>query len=109
MGNTWCPICTTNLNTSGRTMQHLKFRHYMLDQHLDNNATEDVTLDGEEFVDIARTLYPAPASGPIPEFPDYSKRQSDNDQGPSTEENTDTSTTTANQTGKENEANKPEG
>ena len=110
IGNTWCPICMIDLQSASKTMKHLKFRHYMLDQNLESEAAEDVVIDKSGFVETARTLYPAPAHGPIPEYPNYSKHQSNGDQGYSPGEDTDTSTELTHQSREGDETNEePEG
>ena len=99
-----------DLQSSGKTMIHLKFKHYMLDYNQQDEPVADVVVDKDEYLEAARTFYPAPASGPIPEYPDYSKNQSDDNQGYSPGEDTDTSTESIHQPGERNEPNKePEG
>ena len=68
--DTRCPLCDINLQSSGRTMLHLKYAHKMLDQGKRDEPVEDVVIDKDEYLEAAKMLYTAPASGPIPEYPD---------------------------------------
>ena len=86
-----CPVCEINLQSSGRTMLHLKYSHKMLDHGKRDESVEDVVIDKNEYLETARLLYPAPANGPIPEYPDHSRRKAGNNEGKPLTDEADTS------------------
>jgi hypothetical protein len=108
--DTRCPICEINLQSSGRTMLHLKYAHKMLDHGKRDEPVEDVVIDKDEYLEAARLLYPAPANGPIPEYPDHSKRKAGNDEGHPLTEEADTSPQPTQRPAEENNSDEePEG
>ena len=63
----------------------------MMDHGKRDEAVEDVVIDRNEYLETARLLYPAPANGPIPEYPDHSRRKASNDESEPLTNNADTS------------------
>ena len=88
---TRCPICMIDLKTLANTMLHLRHKHFMSEDNPQNEITAtDVPLDKESFLEAARKLFST--NVPTREYPDHSKYQSDDNQGYSPGEDTDTST-----------------
>ena len=94
------------LRSSGETMSHLKYEHYMpkIQQQVEapepnmaqNEAPEaDVVLDREEYLEAARAFYTP--NGTAQNYPDHSRHQQDENNGYSPGEDTDTSTESATQ------------
>ena len=81
----------------------------MLDHGKRDEPVEDVVIDKDKYLEAARLLYPAPAKGPIPKYPDYT-RKAGNDGGRPLTEEAKTSPQTTQRTAEENNSDEePEG
>ena len=90
-----------DLKTSACTMMHLRHKHYMAEDEAQHNITEDhMPLDKASYLEAAAKFF---SQEPTREYPDHSKYQSDDNQGYSPGEDTDTSTESLPQLGKTEE------
>ena len=65
----------------------------MLDHEKHDEPIKDVVIDKNKYLGPARILHPAPANGPIPEYPNHSKRRLSNDESNLLTRKADTSMT----------------